>query len=39
MTTPGTAFVLGGSGNTLNLNGHTVTYDNAAPLAFTNGLF
>ena len=39
VSTPGTAFVLGGSGNTLNLNGYTVTYDNAAPVVFTNNLF
>ena len=39
MSAPGTAFILGGSNNTLNLNGYTVTYDNAAPLTFTNSLF
>ena len=39
VSTPGTAFILGGSNDTLNLNGYTVTYDNAAPIAFTNSLF
>ncbi|MEN6451435.1 MAG: right-handed parallel beta-helix repeat-containing protein, partial [Thermoguttaceae bacterium] len=36
---PGTAFILGGSNVTLDLNQHTVTYGNAAPVVLTNGGF
>ena len=39
VTVPGTAFFFGGSNNTLNLNGYTVTYDNAAPITVANGGF
>jgi PKD repeat protein len=39
VTTSGTAFVVGAANVTLNLNGHTVTYDNAAPITVTNAGF
>jgi hypothetical protein len=37
--TPGTAFVDAAPGVTLDLNGHTVTFGDAAPIAVTNGGF
>jgi hypothetical protein len=39
VTTTGTAFVVGAANVTLNLNGHTVTYDNSAPIAVYNSNF
>ena len=39
VTVPGTAFVLGGSNVTLDLNQHTVTYGNNAPVTVANGGF
>ena len=39
VTTMGTAFVVLARNVTLNLNGHTVTYGNSAPVAVTNGGF
>jgi PKD repeat protein len=35
----GTAFINGAANVTLNLNGHTVTYDDAAPITVPNALF
>ena len=32
VTTSGTAFAVGAANVTLNLNGHTLTYDNTAPI-------
>ena len=39
VTTSGTGFVIANSNVTLNLNGHTITYDNAAPITVPNGTF
>jgi PKD repeat protein/methionine-rich copper-binding protein CopC len=39
VTTSGTAFVIANQYVTLNLNGHTITYNNAAPLTIPNGNF
>ena len=39
VTTSGTAFVIANRNVTLNLNGHTITYNNAAPLTVPNGSF
>jgi parallel beta-helix repeat protein len=39
VTTPGIAFIVGGIGTTLDLNGYTLTYDNAAPPIVTNPNF
>ena len=39
VTTSGTAFVISGRNVTFDLNGHTVTYDDAAPIAVPNGDF
>ena len=39
VTTPGTAFIVLAPNITLDLNGHTVTYDNAQPIAVVNGGF
>ena len=39
VTTSGTAFVIGGSNITFDLNGHTITYDNAPPITVPNGDF
>ncbi len=39
VTVNGTAFVFGAKGITLDLNGHTVTYGNSAPISVTNGGF
>jgi hypothetical protein len=39
VTTSATAFVIANRYITLNLNGHTVTYNNATPLAVPNGNF
>ena len=39
VTTYGTAFVIANKYVTLNLNGHTITYNNAAPLTVPNGNF
>jgi hypothetical protein len=36
---PGTAFVAAAPGVTLNLNGHTVTYGDSAPITLNNGGF
>ena len=35
----GTAFIVGAANVTLDLNGHTITYGNAAPIIVTNGNF
>ncbi|MEN6457924.1 MAG: fibronectin type III domain-containing protein [Thermoguttaceae bacterium] len=39
VTVSGTAFILGGSNVTLDLNQHTVTYGNSTPVTVTNGGF
>ena len=39
VTVNGTAFILGGKNVTLDLNGHTVTYGNRAPVSVANGGF
>lgn len=39
VTSNGTCFTVTESGITLDLNGNTVTYDNAAPVSITNGGF
>lgn len=39
VTTSGTAFVIAGKYVTFDLNGHTVTYGNAAPITVPNGGF
>jgi VCBS repeat-containing protein len=39
VTVDGTAFVVGEANITLDLNGHTVTYGNAAPVVVNNGGF
>lgn len=39
VTTPGTAFVVAADAVTLGLNGHTITYGDAAPLIVPNGDF
>src|SRR5262249_42051481 len=39
VTTSGTAFVIANKYVTLDLNGHTITYNNAAPLTVPNGNF
>jgi len=39
VTTPGTAFGVAGANTTLDLNGHTVTYDDAVPIDVINGGF
>jgi hypothetical protein len=39
VTTKGTAFAIIAKDVTFDLNGHTITYDNAAPIAIPNGSF
>jgi hypothetical protein len=39
VTTAGTAFAIIASNVTLDLNGHTITYDNATPITIPNGSF
>ena len=39
VTTDGTAFAIIASDVTFDLNGHTITYDNAAPIVVPNGSF
>jgi hypothetical protein len=39
VSSPGTCFTVTAAGVTLDLNGHTVTYDNEAPVIIPNGSF